>query len=128
MKKKEQCVQTDWNKVLEQAVKERNAVELLEAWKNGSKGRWCNICFDGYYGSQWQVKLGNYDVPCPDNWLYRENAKEHGVAYAAEIPYFDTLGDPENVVHITESLDKDDRPGLAKTIVAALERAEKLGI
>lgn len=105
------------------------ALKRLEEWNEGSKGRWVNIFIDNGYGaSSWEIKLGNCSVPCREGWSFIENDKPHGIVYASEVSFFDTSGCPDNVVYAVPSIVKSDWPGLAKTILAALSRAERLGI
>lgn len=97
------------------------AIERLEKWKAGHKSRSASISIDdGYGASCWTVSL-------------RAGSK---LATAHEVCFWEDSGAgwPENVVFVNkqpdllEGKDEDDWPGLEKTILAAVDLAERLGI
>ena len=92
-----------------------NTLERLEKWKCGHKARAVKIFVDdGYGASCWEVIL------------YGIGRKE---VTASEVNFW--VGDqptPENIVYVVDGDSDEDWPGLERTIDAALDRAEQLGL
>ena len=113
----------------------RNALKELEAWVNEKKGRYVReISIDpGYMATCWSITIGNVDAKPQDTWWKESDwAKKNNRAeiYASETNF---LGYEEplspNVVFVVD--DKDDWtgwPGLEKTILAAIDKANELGL
>lgn len=100
---------------------ERDAIAELEKWNSGHKARYVQIDIDDGYGATcWRVRL---------------NGENNGEVHASEVQFFN--GDPPaNVVLARRELadgtvirpdgslftdDGDDWPGLAATILAAID-------
>ena len=92
-----------------------NTIQRLEKWKHGDKARSVKILVDdGYGASCWEVTL------------YGKGKKE---VHAAEVSFW-VIDQPipENVVYVIDGDSDEDWPGLERTINAALDRAEQLGL
>ncbi len=98
-----------------------STIERLEKWKSGHKSRSVSINIDDGYGATcWTVEL---------------TGKEKKKVHASEVSFWvqkDSAGKPipppEHVVFVIDGESDEDWPGLEKTINAALDRAEKLGL
>lgn len=106
----------------------QDAIASLEAWKYANKGRWVEISIDNGYGATcWRVLLGNTNVTRKEGWAFQKRKDEVGaVVSAAECPFFEYDSIPPNVVFI--NTEEETFPGLAKVILAALDRAREIGV
>ena len=94
-----------------------NAIALLEDWKDGHKNRSVKIEIDNGYGATcWRVDLYIGNKPAVE---------------ASEVCFVMCQKEeiPSHVVFVNNPWEEheEDWPGLAKTIIAAVERANELG-
>jgi len=102
-------------------------IAALEAWNHGSKARWIKMTRDTSYGATcWEVILGNVGRKPEADWHKDKDSGMGSAVYAAECSFFEHTSIPPNVVYVMG--EDDDWPGLAKVILAALQRAKELGI
>ena len=106
----------------------QDAITRLEEWKYANKGRWVEISIDDGYGATcWSVLLGNRNVSRKEGWAFQNNKDATGcVVSAAECSFFDYDSIPPNIVFV--NTEEETFPGLAKVILAALDRAKELGV
>jgi hypothetical protein len=94
---------------------EMNTLQRLEEWKSGHKARSVDIHVDdGYGASCWMVTL------------YGKNKR---IVHASEVSFL--VHDrpiQKDVVYVLDGDSDEDWPGLERTINAALDRAEQLGL
>ena len=110
-----------------------NAIKALEDWHGAEKGRYVsNMGIETTYGATcWSLTLGNSNVQARPDWHMESDwAKKYNKAevHAAEVAFF-TLPypGPPNVVFAKKWGEKG-WPGLERTILVAIERAEELGL
>lgn len=108
-----------------------NATEALEDWLNSKKGRYVQqINHDtGYGASCWTVTIGNSDVQAGKEWFIQDGwAKKYNKAevYTHEVSFFEI--DERDTYPNVVFADEEDFVGLGPTILAAIKRAEELGL
>ena len=111
----------------------KDPIKALEDWVGGAKGRYVSemsIC-NGYGATCWEVTIGNSDIPSGKGWVFRGDfarAKDWSEIYAAATPFIESDSYPPNVVFVRDDDDMDEFPGLGETILAAIKKAEELGL
>lgn len=112
------------------------ALERLEKWKSGHKARAVEIGHDNGYGAScWTVELwgkDNKEVKCSEvSFFCAPKGHEIPRHLVSVMPPERSDWTPEEEeAHDAEMFRRwgDDWPGLEATIVAALDRAEELGL
>lgn len=95
---------------------EQNTIKLLEDWKHSHKSRSVEISIDNGYGAScWEVIL---------HWKDKEGNKQEAVGLEAQ--FYEGVPRP-NVTFVDWENHNDDWPGLEPTIIAAINKAEKMG-
>ncbi len=98
-----------------------DALEALEKWKHGHKARSVEISIDDGYGATcWHVQLTGRG---PEG-----KGRQQVDAYEVSFFLHEPGSYPSGVVFVVPPGVDGDWPGLARTIHAAIERAEKLGL
>ena len=91
-----------------------DALERLEAWRNAHKSHSVRINIgDGKGSTCWAVEL---------------RGRDQKIVEATEVNLWEITGMPENIVYVADGDSMDRWPGLAATIHAAIDRAERLGL
>lgn len=92
-----------------------NPLEALEKWRNGHKSRSVSISIDSGYGATcWEVDLrgnGKHAVGLECSFVGKQSDAPPYIAFPAD-----------------QDADDWDWPGLGPTIMAALRKAEELGL
>lgn len=110
-----------------------DAIQLLEEWVHKEKGRYVHsINIDTDYGANcWEVILGNVGKISEDGWFVRENkpsGKPRAEVFVTETTFLEILEKPPNVDVVVDGDKMKEFPGLEKTILKAIEVAERLGL
>jgi hypothetical protein len=105
------------------------ALEELEDWWEGGRGRFVKLEADTTYGAtDWKVHLGNVDVTFdPKDGYYQpdpDDTRNFGIVCAAEAGY-DTWKEPNVVCARTPN---KEWTGPGPVIKAAIKRADELGL
>lgn len=109
----------------------RNALKELEEWTGGHKSRYVSGLGidDGYGATCWSLTLGSGKLKPEDDWA-GDMAKKSAEIYAAETNFisYGNRAIPPNVVYVVDGDSDDDWPGLEATILAAIDKANELGL
>ena len=111
----------------------KDPLKELEDWVSGAKGRYVHeISIDtGYCATCWEVVIGNSDKQAGEGWTFGSTwGEQHNKAEvcASATSFLEGGNIPPNVVYARDDDDMDWFPGLGETILAALIKAEELGL